>query len=149
MLIAGANPVGLITALGLARYKIPCVVIEEGAGASLESNQIALLDATTLSILDAWGGLGRYITSQGLIPDVERVLLRKSLLYSTTLPAQAPGTSYPRQVALHHAALESLLLQALPARSGPYASILGGPTRGPSGIDNCPSHERLRPTVAG
>ena len=113
VLIAGANPVGLITALGLARYKIPCVVIEEGAGASLESNQIALLDATTLSILDAWGGLGRYITSQGLIPDVERVLLRKSLLYSTTLPAQAPGTSYPRQVALHHAALESLLFQAL------------------------------------
>lgn len=113
VLIAGANPVGLITALGLARYKIPCVVIEEGAGASLESNQIALLDATTLSILDAWGGLGRYIASQGLIPDVERVLLRKSLLYSTTLPAQAPGTSYPRQVALHHAALESLLLQAL------------------------------------
>ncbi len=111
LLIAGANPVGLITALGLARYKIPCVLVEEGDGVSPESNQIALLDSTTLSILDAWGGLGQYTASQGLIPDVERVLLRKSLLYSATLPAQ--GTSYPRQVVLHHAALEPLLLQAL------------------------------------
>jgi 3-(3-hydroxy-phenyl)propionate hydroxylase len=118
VLIVGANPVGLITALGLARYKIPCVVIEEGAGTSLESNQAALIDATTLSILDAWGGLGQSIASHGLIPGVERVLLRKSLLYSVTVPAQVAGTSYPRLVMLHHAALEQLLIQALQQSGG-------------------------------
>jgi 3-(3-hydroxy-phenyl)propionate hydroxylase len=136
ILIAGANPVGLITALGLARYKIPCVVLEEGAGASLESSQVALLDATTLSILDAWGGVGQLILSQGIIPDMERVFLRKTSLYSTTLPAHVPGMSYPRLVMLHHAALEQLLLQALQQAGGSqvlwqhrvkgFASDIGG-----------------------
>ncbi|HEV2580247.1 MAG TPA: FAD-dependent monooxygenase [Ktedonobacteraceae bacterium] len=139
ILIVGANPVGLITALGLARYKIPSVVLDEGEGVSLESNQVALLDATTLSILDAWeNGLGQFVASQGLIPAVERVFLRASQLYSAALPAHLPGSGYPQQVTLHHAALEQLLLQALQQIGGCqvlWQHRVKGFTHDHSGID--------------
>lgn len=113
ILIAGANPVGLITALGLARNNIPSVVLEEGMGASLESDQVALLDATTLEILDAWYGLGGLIASHGLVPQSQRVLLRKSTISRAQLPTQAPASPYPRLVNIHHADLEHILLQTL------------------------------------
>jgi 2-polyprenyl-6-methoxyphenol hydroxylase-like FAD-dependent oxidoreductase len=113
ILIVGANPVGLITALGLARNNIPSVVLEEGMGASLESDQVALLDPTTLEILDSWYGLGGLISSHGIIPQSQRVLLRKSTLSRAQLPAQQTGSPYPRQVNIHHADLEHILLQTL------------------------------------
>ncbi len=113
ILIVGANPVGLITALGLARNNIPSVVLEEGIEASLESDQVALLDNTTLEILDAWYSLGGLIASHSLIPHSQRVLLRKSTLSRAQLPMQLPGSPYPRQMNIHHADLEHILLQTL------------------------------------
>src|ERR1700687_1914830 len=77
IIIVGANPVGLITALGLAYYRIPSVVAEEGAGTSLESNQLALLDQSTLAILDTWSQSGQQIVANGVIPTGECVLFRK------------------------------------------------------------------------
>lgn len=111
--IIGANPVGLITALGLARYRIPSVIIEEGAGNSAESYQCSLLDQSTLEILGMWSGLGAQLAQYGVIPSSERVLFRKSQIYRAPLPASNEGVSYPRLLTMHHVTLEQLLLHLL------------------------------------
>lgn len=115
VVIVGANPVGLITALGLAYYHIPSIVLEEGEGTSLESNQIALLDQFTFEILETWGGseLVQQIVAHGVVPVGEQVLFRGSQLYRTSLTTYEPGERYPRLVNIHQAVLEQLLLQAL------------------------------------
>lgn len=113
IIIVGANPVGLITALGLAYYRIPSVVVDEGSGTSLESNQLALLDQSTLAILDTWSQSGQQIVANGVIPTGERVLFRKSQLYRAPLAVYEPGMPYPRLLNIHQATLEHLLLQIL------------------------------------
>lgn len=115
VIIVGANPVGLITALGLAFYQIPCIVIEEGESTSQESNQLALLDQYTLDILDTWGGaaLAQQIVAQGVVPVGERILFRKGLLYRSPLTTYEAGERYPRLVNMHQSLLEQLLLQRL------------------------------------
>src|ERR1700680_593705 len=115
VIIVGANPVGLITALGLAYYQIPCIVIEEGERTSQESNQLALLDHSTLDILGTWGGiaLAQQIVAQGVVPAGERVLYRKGQLYREPLAAYEAGERYPRLVNMHQSLLEQLLLQRL------------------------------------
>jgi 3-(3-hydroxy-phenyl)propionate hydroxylase len=117
IIIVGANPVGLITALGLAYYHIPCIVIEEGEGTSQESNQLALLDQYTLDILGTWGGaeLAQQIVAHGVVPVEERVLYRKGQLYRTPLATYEAGERYPRLVNMHQSLLEQLLLQKLEA----------------------------------
>lgn len=115
--ILGANPVGLITALGLAYYHIPCIVIEEGQQTSQESNQLALLDRSTLDMLGTWGGEGfaQQIVAQGVVPLAERVLYRKGQLYRAPLTTYETGERYPRLVNMHQSLLEHLLLQRLQA----------------------------------
>ena len=115
VIIVGANPVGLITALGLAYYHIPCIVIEEGEGTSQESNQLALLDQYTLDILGTWGGAGfaQQIVAHGVVPAGERVLFRKGQLYRSPLTTYEAGERYPRLVNMHQSLLEQLLLQRL------------------------------------
>lgn len=117
VIIVGANPVGLITALGLAYYRIPCIVVEEGQETSQESNQLALLDRSTLDILGTWGGeaFAQQIVAQGVVPLAERVLYRKGLLYRAPLTAYETGERYPRLVNMHQSLLEHLLLQRLQA----------------------------------
>jgi 3-(3-hydroxy-phenyl)propionate hydroxylase len=115
VIIVGANPVGLITALGLAYYHIPCIVLEEGEGTSQESNQLALLDQYTLELLGMWGGreLAQQIVAHGLVPVGERVLFRKGQLFRAPLTTCEAGERYPRLVNMHQSMLEQLLLQAL------------------------------------
>jgi 3-(3-hydroxy-phenyl)propionate hydroxylase len=117
VIIVGANPVGLITALGLSYYHIPCIVIEESEGISQESNQLALLDQYTLEILGTWGGSGlaQQIVAHGVVPVGERVLYRKAQLYRTSLTTYEAGERYPRLVNMHQSMLEQLLLQTLQA----------------------------------
>ena len=117
VIIVGANPVGLITALGLSYYHIPCIVIEEGQGTSQESNQLALLDRYTLDILGTWGGdgLAQQIVAQGVVPLAERVLYRKGQLYRAPLTTYEAGERHPRLVNMHQSLLEQLLLQRLQA----------------------------------
>lgn len=117
VIIVGANPVGLILALGLTYHRIPCVVIEEGAGTSQESNVLTLLDRYTLEILEAWGAseLVQQILSQGVVPVSERVLFRKAQLYRAPLIAYEAGEHYPRILNIHQSVLEQLLLRALQA----------------------------------
>lgn len=115
VIIVGANPVGLILALGLTYHHIPCVVIEEGERTSQESNALALLDQYTLEILGAWGGseLTQHILSHGVVPVRERVLFRKAQLYHALLTPYEAGERYPRIVNIHQSMLEQLLLRAL------------------------------------
>ncbi len=117
IIIVGANPVGLITALGLAYYNIPCIVIEEGQETSQESNQLALLERSTLDILGTWGGteFAQQIVAQGVIPLAEQVMYRKGQLYRAPLTTYETGERYPRLVNMHQSLLEHLLLQRLHA----------------------------------
>ncbi|HEU0004262.1 MAG TPA: FAD-dependent monooxygenase [Ktedonobacteraceae bacterium] len=117
VIIVGANPIGLILALGLTYQRIPCVIIEEGEGTSQESNALALLDRYTLEILEAWGGseLTQHIASHGVVPVSERVLFRKAQLYRAPLTTYEAGEHYPRILNIHQSVLEQLLLHALQA----------------------------------
>lgn len=119
VVIMGANPVGLITALGLAYYHIPCIVIEEGQETSQESNQLALLDRSTLDIMGTWGGaeFAQQLIAQGVVPLAERVLYRKEQLYRTPLTSYETGECYPRLVNMHQSLLEHLLFQRLQAEN--------------------------------
>src|SRR5438876_3733554 len=52
IIIVGAGPTGMITALGLARYNVPCIVLDDDTGPSLEGSRALLINKHTLKILD-------------------------------------------------------------------------------------------------
>ena len=51
IIIVGAGPIGLITALGLARYNVPCILLDDDIGASLEGSRSFL---STSTLLKSW-----------------------------------------------------------------------------------------------
>ena len=57
IIIIGAGPTGLITALGLARYNVPCIVLDDDTDPSLEGSRSFLLNQHTLEILGSWSNL--------------------------------------------------------------------------------------------
>lgn len=60
ILIAGAGPVGLSLALGLAHHGIPSIVLEEDEGLSTQSKALGC-HARTLEIFRSWGVRDRFL----------------------------------------------------------------------------------------
>ena len=65
IIIVGAGPIGLITALGLARYNVPCILLDEDSGPSLEGSRAFLINQHALEILGSWSNLAQRITQDG------------------------------------------------------------------------------------
>jgi len=116
IIIIGAGPTGLITALGLARYNVPCIILDDDTGPSLEGSRSFLINQHTLEILGSWSNLAQQITEQGITLTGERIFVRKSELYSMPITSQ-PGARYPSFVNISQSVLEHGLystLQAMP-----------------------------------
>ena len=113
IIIVGAGPIGMITALGLARYNVPCILLDDDTGPTLEGSRAFLIDQHTLEILGSWSNLAEQITRQGIILAGERIFVRKSALYSTPVAPSQPGVRYPPFVNISQSLLEHLLFSAL------------------------------------
>src|SRR5579859_1871745 len=90
IIIVGAGPIGMITALGLARYHVPCILLDDDTGPTVEGSRTFLIDQHTLEILGCWCNLAQQITQQGIILAGERIFVRKSALYSTPIAPSQP-----------------------------------------------------------
>ena len=112
IIIVGAGPIGLITALGLARYNVPCILLDDDTGPSLEGSRAFLINQHTLEILGSWSNLAQQITEQGITLTGERIFVRKSTLYSMPVASQ-PGARYPSFVNISQSVLEDALYSAL------------------------------------
>jgi 3-(3-hydroxy-phenyl)propionate hydroxylase len=117
IIIVGAGPIGMIAALGLARYNVPCILFDDDTGPALEGSRAILIDQHTLEILGCWSNLAQQITEQGIILTGERIFVRKSELYSTPIPPPQPGVRYPSFVNIPQNMLEHLLFSALKTAS--------------------------------
>ena len=118
IIIVGAGPTGMITALGLARYNVPCIILDDDTGPSLEGSRAFLINQHTLEILGSWSNLAQRITQQGIALTGERIFVRKSILYSMPIAASQPGARYPSFVNISQSVLEQLLYSALRAMPG-------------------------------
>jgi len=113
IIIAGAGPIGMATALGLAHYNVPCVVLDDDTGPTDAGSRAFLVDQHTLEILGAWSNLGWQIVEQGVTPARERIFVRKSALYSTSIASSQPRVLFPPFVNIPQCVLEHLLFSAL------------------------------------
>jgi 3-(3-hydroxy-phenyl)propionate hydroxylase len=118
IIIAGAGPIGMVTALGMARNNVPCVLLDDDISPTVEGSRAFLVDQHTLEILGAWSNLGQQITEQGTTLAGERVFVRKSALYSTPLASSQSGVHYPLFVNIPQSLLEQLLFSALQTMPG-------------------------------
>jgi 3-(3-hydroxy-phenyl)propionate hydroxylase len=118
IIIVGAGPTGMITALGLARYNVPCILLDEDTGPTLEGSRAFLINQHTLGILGSWSNLAQQITQQGITLTGERIFVRKSTLYSMPIASSQRGVYYPSFVNISQSLLEHILYSALQAIPG-------------------------------
>ncbi len=118
VIIVGAGPIGMITALGLSRYNVPCILLDDDPGPTLEGSRAFLIDLHTLEILGSWSDLAQQIIQQGITLAGERIFVRKTALYSTPIAPPHPGIRYPLFVNIPQNLLEHLLFSALQMMPG-------------------------------
>ena len=69
VVISGGGPIGLITALGLTRYGVPVIVLEEDSSLSLDTKAGTVL-TRTLEVLDRYGALDPVLRASVLIDEI-------------------------------------------------------------------------------
>lgn len=115
LVIIGAGPVGMSAALGLARYGIPSLVLDDGGGTALEGSRAIFMERHTLEVLGTWSPVGRQMAEQGMTLTGGRVFFRKTELYKTLNAPPDPDMRYPRFVNMPQNLLERLQYEALQA----------------------------------
>jgi 3-(3-hydroxy-phenyl)propionate hydroxylase len=113
LVIVGAGPVGLCTALGLARYGIPSLVLDEDERTAIEGSRAIFMERHSLEILGAWSPVGRQMAEQGMTLVAGRVFFRSRELYKTFTTPPDPDIRYPRFVNFPQNVLERLEYEAL------------------------------------
>ncbi|HEX8731248.1 MAG TPA: FAD-dependent monooxygenase [Ktedonobacterales bacterium] len=113
VLIIGAGPVGMATALGLAHYGVPSLILDEDEGTAIEGSRAIFMERHTLEILGAWSAVGRQMAEQGMTLLAGRVFFRSTELYRTFSAPPNPDIRYPRFVNFPQNTLESLEYAAL------------------------------------
>jgi 3-(3-hydroxy-phenyl)propionate hydroxylase len=109
VVIVGAGPVGLVTALSLARQGIRPVILEQRDQVSDGSRSIAMT-RRTMQILDSIG-VGRRVLDKALLWDSNSVHFGDRLVYAMTL-AQPPSEVH-QMTNLQQCWVEQILLDAL------------------------------------
>ncbi len=66
IVIVGAGPVGMSAALGLAHYGVPCVVLDDGYGPTVEGSRAIFMERHALEILGVWSPVGRQMAEKGM-----------------------------------------------------------------------------------
>jgi 3-(3-hydroxy-phenyl)propionate hydroxylase len=138
MIIIGAGPIGMITALGLARYNVPCILLDDNTGPTLEGSRAFRLNRYTLQILGSWSNLAQQITQQGITLTGERLFVRKSTLYSTPIGSSEPGFRFPSFINIPQNLLEHDVysaLQTMPACQVLWQHKVTGITQDGEGVN--------------
>lgn len=113
VIIVGAGPIGLMSALGLAHYGIPFIVLETGGALSTETKAGTVL-TRTIEILDRYGA-ARTVMRDALrvdeIGDIERATNQVS--YSVRTATVAGETRFPFVLNIPQSSLEDTLFEVL------------------------------------
>ena len=110
VLIVGGGPVGLSTALGLARWGVPSVVIEADDSVC-EGSRAACISRRSLEILDRLGAV-RQCIDKGLAWTRGRSFYGTEEVFVLEMPS-APGDKYPPMINLEQYYIEQYLLDAI------------------------------------
>jgi 2-polyprenyl-6-methoxyphenol hydroxylase-like FAD-dependent oxidoreductase len=113
VLVCGAGPVGLVTALLLARWGVPSTVLEAAPGPDASGSRAICLQRDVLEIFDRIECAAPMLT-EGLTWSVGRTFYREHELFTTRFPD--PGHSaLPPWINLSQASTERYLLDAVKA----------------------------------
>ena len=113
--VVGAGPVGLITALGLARYGIPVVVFEEDQRLSLDTKAGTIL-TRTLEVLHRYGALTEVLDASMRVDEIgelDRATNERTLSIRTDLLTE--DTRFPFVINIPQHELEPVLRERLDA----------------------------------
>lgn len=94
VVVVGAGPVGLVTALLLARHRVPSVVLEADARRDPSGSRAICFQRDVLDVLDRAGCAGRMI-ARGVTWTTGRTYHRGDELFSVTFPDAGRGTVPP------------------------------------------------------
>jgi 3-(3-hydroxy-phenyl)propionate hydroxylase len=107
VLIAGAGPVGLVTALLLARWDVPCVVLEAQDHRSQAGSRAICFQRDVLDIYDR-AGCADQMLAEGVTWTTGRTFYRSHELFAVTFPD--PGAStLPPWINISQASVERFL----------------------------------------
>ncbi|HZO87157.1 MAG TPA: FAD-dependent monooxygenase [Chthonomonadaceae bacterium] len=113
VVIAGAGPVGLSLALGLARRGVRSIVLEKKPALSEHSKALGIL-ARTLEIFRAWGILDRFQEKGALLSRISVWLTQRPMPVATVdLGVLSDVTAIPGVLILPQDRTERLLLDAV------------------------------------
>ena len=115
--VVGAGPVGLATALGLARRGVPVAVLEAGRSVSFGSRAICV-SRHSLEILDRLG-VGGAVTGAALPWTGGRTYYRDDEVLAFEMPT-GPHDVHPPMVNISQGVLEQLLVDALDDTPGAH-----------------------------
>ncbi len=113
VLIAGAGPVGLLTALLLARWEVPSVVLEAAQAAAGTGSRAICFQRDVLDIFDRAGCSGPMI-AEGVTWTTGRTYYRDAELFSVTFPRPGDGAP-PPWINISQASVERYLLDRVAA----------------------------------
>ncbi|HKR69189.1 MAG TPA: FAD-dependent monooxygenase [Streptosporangiaceae bacterium] len=109
VLIAGAGPVGLVTALLLARWQVPSVVLESAAAERTHAGSRAIcFQRDALDVFDRVG-CAEDMVAEGVTWTTGRTFYRSSELFAVTFPTAGTG-SLPPWINISQASVERYLL---------------------------------------
>lgn len=111
--VIGAGPVGLITALGLARYGVPTIVLEEDARLSLDTKAGTVL-TRTLEVLHRYGALDDVLRASLRIDEIGDLDRATNTARASVLTgALTEDTRFPFVINIPQHELEPVLKDAL------------------------------------
>lgn len=113
VLVCGAGPVGLVTALLLARWGVPSTVLEAASGRDVSGSRAICLQRDVLEVFDRIGCAASML-AEGITWSVGRTFYREHELFATT--CSDPGySSLPPWINLSQCSTERYLLNAVKA----------------------------------
>jgi 2-polyprenyl-6-methoxyphenol hydroxylase-like FAD-dependent oxidoreductase len=113
VLIAGAGPVGMLTALLLARWEIPSVMLEAAAEHEGAGSRAICFQRDVLDIFDR-AGCAEPMIAEGVTWTTGRTYYREAELFSVTFATTADG-AVPPWINISQASVERYLLERVHA----------------------------------
>jgi 3-(3-hydroxy-phenyl)propionate hydroxylase len=114
VIVVGAGPVGLFTALALRARRIPVLLLEADPADRLRTGSRALyVHGESLALLESTSpGLGAELAAHGVLWNVRRTLYRGRQVYAREYPAHDASRGLPPFTSLRQSETERLLRQA-------------------------------------
>lgn len=122
--IIGSGPVGMITALGLAYYGIPCAIYEDDMSLSLDTKAGTIL-TRTIEILNRYGAADEVLAKSMRVDEIGEIERRtQKSTFPVFLDELADETRYPFVINMPQHHLEPILAEYL-KRTGLVTTYMG------------------------